>query len=155
MKDINDEIKLTLNLMQTDVSDGAREELQLHLYKLLDMKRDKLYNNHSDVFEVANTHDLSPYKTVIKPCGQTTDESKPLTIEELMLGGWWCADVSKDCADAFISKGLSVYSSHAWGIGTAVKGCEMEDDGEIGRQFHDNNRGLKQIHRVGNEFYWG
>ena len=133
MKEINEEIKLTLNTMQTDIDEGAHGELQFHLYSLLEIKRNEIRQRLAGSQVVA----------------------KPLTTEELMLGGWWCTDVSEDCASAFISKGLSVYSSHAWGIGTAVKGCEMEDDGEIGRQFHDNNRGLKQIHRVGNEFYWG
>lgn len=41
MKELNDEIKL--NLMQADVS-SAREELQFHLYSLLDMKRNRLYH---------------------------------------------------------------------------------------------------------------
>ncbi len=39
---MDEEIKQTINLMQTDIDDGAREELQFHLYSLLDMKRDRL-----------------------------------------------------------------------------------------------------------------
>lgn len=42
MKELNEEIKLTLNLMQTDIDDGAHGELQGHLYSLLEMKRDEL-----------------------------------------------------------------------------------------------------------------
>lgn len=133
MNEINEEIKLTMHTMQCDIDDGAHGELQKHLNGLLEIKRNELQQRLAGSQVVA----------------------KPLTKEELMLGGWWCTDVSEDCASAFISKGLSVYNLHAWGTGTAFKGCEMEDDGEIGRQFHDNNRGQKQIHRVGNEFYWG
>lgn len=42
MKELNDEIKLTINTMQCDIDDGAHSELQFHLYSLLDMKRDRL-----------------------------------------------------------------------------------------------------------------
>lgn len=42
MKEINDEIKLTLNLMQTDIDEGAHNELQHHLMSLLEIKRNEL-----------------------------------------------------------------------------------------------------------------
>ena len=42
MNELNEEIKLTLNLMQTDIDDGAHGELQSHLYSLLEMKRNDL-----------------------------------------------------------------------------------------------------------------
>ena len=42
MQEINEEIKLTLNLMQGDIDDGAHNELQNHLYSLLEMKRNEL-----------------------------------------------------------------------------------------------------------------
>lgn len=42
MNELNEEIKLTLNLMQTDIDDGAHGELQSHLYSLLEIKRDRL-----------------------------------------------------------------------------------------------------------------
>lgn len=42
MKELNDEVKLTLNLMQTDIHEGALIELQQHLQKLLDIKRRNL-----------------------------------------------------------------------------------------------------------------
>ena len=42
MQKINEEIKLTINLMQTDIDDGAHDELQGHLYSLLEMKRNEL-----------------------------------------------------------------------------------------------------------------
>lgn len=42
MKELNEEIKLTLDLMQTDIDDGAHEVLHSHLYQLLEIKRDRL-----------------------------------------------------------------------------------------------------------------
>ena len=42
MKEINDEIKLTIELMQADIDEGAHNELQYHLMSLLEMKREML-----------------------------------------------------------------------------------------------------------------
>lgn len=137
MKELSDEIKLTLNIMQTDVSNGAREELQFHLYNLLEMKRNRLHRNNPDVFEVATE----------------STESKPLTTEELKLGGWWCTDVSEDCANAFESNHLRVFNSSEWGDGADWGGCVLDYDGQVTRGFTDPEY-RKQIHRVGNEFYW-
>lgn len=229
MKEINDEIKQTLNLMQTDIDDGAHNELQFHLYNILDMKRDRLVTKtglqaelererererrfegnrtasaeHREDLEcllvalenIADlelpstdgitdfgigqdrwrkfceaqgiaesalaqyrkepvTHDQAPYKSV-KLEGQIADEAKPLTAEDLKAGGWWCADVSKECADAFKSKGLRVLNSDKWTGDGEHSGCAMDDCGSgVTRCFFDFI-GLKQIHRIGNEFYWG
>lgn len=60
-------------------------------------------------------------------------EEIALTAEELKAGWWWCADVSEDCRSVLLAKGVSeavVFRSY----------LRME--------------GLKQIHRIGNEFYW-
>ena len=57
MNELNEEIKLTLNLMQTDIDDGAHGELQGHLYSLLEMKRNELQRRlveRSGVIKVAN-----------------------------------------------------------------------------------------------------
>lgn len=42
MKNLTDEIKLTIEMMQGDIDDGAHEELQWHLRNLLEMKRELL-----------------------------------------------------------------------------------------------------------------
>ena len=42
MKILTDEIKLTIELMQGDIDDGAHGELQSHLCSLLEMKRELL-----------------------------------------------------------------------------------------------------------------
>ena len=42
MKELNDEINLTLSLMQPDIYEGLLNELQYHLACLLEMKRDDI-----------------------------------------------------------------------------------------------------------------
>ena len=42
MKNLTEEIKLTIEMMQGDIDDGAHGELQSHLYSLLEMKRERL-----------------------------------------------------------------------------------------------------------------
>lgn len=131
MNELNDEIKLTINLMQGDIDDGAHEELQSHLYSLLEMKREEIQ----------------------KRLGEPSN--RPLTAEELKAGGWWCEDVSKDCANAFKSKGLRVFKSSEWGCEGTWPGCVMDECGSrVTRGFFDLE-GLKQIHRIGLDFYWG
>ena len=72
MNEINDEIKLTLNLMQTDIDDGAHGELQSHLYSLLEIKRNELQQrlverswlDHADGMGSVVKFDQAPYKSV-------------------------------------------------------------------------------------------
>lgn len=156
MNEINEEIKLTLNLMQGDIYEGSLNELQYHLNGLLGMKRNELQQRlvERSWFEPA-THDQAPYKSV-KLDGQIADEAKPLTAEELKSGGWWCKDVSSDCANALESKGLRVFNSSKWGDDGCWGSCGMDvnGDGDVTRGFFDDGDD-KQIHRIGNEFYWG
>lgn len=77
-----------------------------------------------------------------------------LTVDELKAGGWWCADVSEDCGNAFKFKGLRVVNSDEWGVGVNLVGCGLDDRGGVTRCIFDFE-GEKQIHRIGNEFYWG
>lgn len=59
MKELNDEIKLTLNLMQTDIDDDAHSELQSHLYSLLEMKRNEIQQRLTERAWVVKVEDLS------------------------------------------------------------------------------------------------
>lgn len=163
MNEINEEIKQTLNLMQTEVDGtGASNELQYHLMSLLEIKRNELQQRLVERSWLDRTDGMgsvvkfgqAPYKSV-KLDGQVADEAKPLTTEELKAGGWWCADVSEECANAFKSKGLRVFNSDAWGYDVGWGSCGMDDDcdGDVTRGFF-NLGGGKQIHRIGNEFYW-
>lgn len=155
MKNLTDEIKLTIEMMQGDIDDGAHGELQSHLYSLLEMKRNEIQQR---LVERSWSEPVSGTVETVT-LGLSFDsglirEAKPLTAEELKAGGWWCGDVSKDCANAFESKGLRVINSFDWGSGADLIGCGLDDSGGVTRcifEFIDE----KQIHRIGNEFYWG
>ena len=153
MKNITDEIKLTIEMMRGDIDDGAHGELQSHLYSLLEMKRIEIQQRLVERSWLEPvTHDRAPYKSV-KLDGQISDEAKPLTTEELKAGGWWCADVSNDCAKAFESKSLRVFNAPEWGDDGGWGNCGLDDDGDVTRGFYDLG-GKKQIHRIGNQFFW-
>lgn len=72
MNEINEEIKLTLNLMQTDIDYEAHSELQCHLSCLLEIKRNELQQRlvERSWFETADgmgsavKFDQAPYKSV-------------------------------------------------------------------------------------------
>lgn len=145
MNELNEEIKLTLNLMQSDIDDGAHSELQNHLYNLLEMKRDVLQQR---LVERSLIDNQTPYES-----GPIIGRAEPLTIEELEAGGWWCADISKECAEAFKSKGLRVFNAYGWGSNGTWDGCVMGDEGNIIRA-SKGFAGKKQIHRIGLDFYW-
>ena len=143
MDELNEEIKLTIHTMQTDIDDGAHGELQSHLYSLLEMKRNELQQ-----------------RLVERSWSESAlgdDKAIPLlTTEELEAGGWWCDDISEECRVAFVSAGVSVAKS-SWGDGNfagyAYKLCDSE---YVRRAFHDvDPERFYQIHRIGNEFYWG
>ena len=84
-------------------------------------------------------------------------EEIALTAEELKAGGWWCDDVSAECEMAFKSCGLDVVRDGWGGIGGHIGDCCI-----LGHPKHVSRAwiksivsGEKQIHRIGNEFYWG
>ena len=143
MNELNEEIKLTLNLMQGDIDDDAHGELQLHLYSLLEMKRNEMQQR------LVERSWLEPALGV--------DKARPLTVDELKAGGWWCADVSAECEMAFKLRGLDVVCAGWSGIGNRNGDCcilvypKLVSRAWIKSQVS----GEKQIHRIGNEFYWG
>ena len=84
-------------------------------------------------------------------------EEIALTAEELKAGGWWCDDVSAECEMAFKSCGLDVVRAGWGGIGGHIGDCCI-----LGHSKHVSRAwiksivsGEKQIHRIGNNFYWG
>lgn len=141
MKEINEEINLTINLMQADIDDGAHGELQSHLYSLLEIKRNELQQR------------LVECKVEYVVPDQKPNKIEPLTTEDLKAGGWWCGDVSEDCANAFKYKNVPVFNPSNWKDDIGWEGCLL-DDGLVVRVAY-SVRGDKQIHRIGNEFYWG
>lgn len=140
MNELNEEIKLTLNIMQTDIDDAAHNELQGHLYSLLEIKRNELQQRLVE-------------RSWSEPV--THDEAKPLTTEEIMAGGWWCADVSEECRLAFTDSGVGV-ACNRWDENANVQ-CAYKSNSEknvlLAHVAVDLDT-LKQIHRVGNYFYW-
>lgn len=162
MNEINEEIKQTLNLMQTDIDYEAHSELQCHLACLLEIKRNELQHRlvERSWFEPADcvgrvvSFDPATYKSV-KLDGQIADEAKPLTADELKAGGWWCGDTSEDALKAFILYGLETDDDTPWD--GSFYGCFLYVNGRnlLDRGLKHHTDGLKQIHRIGNEFYWG
>lgn len=138
MKEINKEIKLTLNLMQGEIDDGAHGELQSHLYSLLEFKRNALQQR------LAERSWLEPALGV--------DKARPLTADELRAGGWWCRDVSEECRLALVESGLDPWAG-SWRGDWKFSSCCLQ--GTLVLRGNRIMSGLKQIHRIGNEFYWG
>lgn len=140
MNEINEEIKLTLNMMQGDVDEGAHSELQSHLYSLLEMKRNELQQRLSG-------------RSWVEP--DLVELAKPLSTEDLMDGGWWCADTSGDALEAFILYGLENYDDTPWD--GSYYACFLFKSGfnllDRGSEKHTSE--LKEIHRIGIDFYWG
>lgn len=128
MKELNDEIHLTISMMQGDIYEGALNELQHHLVCLLEIKRNKIQ----------------------KRLGETT---KPLAAEELKAGGWWCDDVGEECQMVLTEKGFKTQSPH-WSSEDGYARCYLLGAYIIREVGQHGAAQLKQIHRIGNEFYW-
>ncbi len=117
--------------------------------------------------------DSSSYDVPIHPCVMQLDklgealfrtqfepkrrEEIALTAEELKAGGWWCADVSAECGMALKSCGLDVVLAGWGGTGDHIGDCcILGHSKHVYRSWITNIvSGEKQIHRIGNEFYWG
>lgn len=98
--------------------------------------------------------DIKPEAGPVKEISQRyilDDEPKPLTVDELKAGGWSCTDASEDCRLALANKGISVWGG-AWFSGRFMY-CIMP--GTIAFRSDELSGRLKQIHRIGNSFYWG
>lgn len=162
MKEINEEVKLTLNLMQTDIDDGAHGELQSHLYSLLEMKRERLSER---------VYTYTPAQIQIWPdaaddridvIGQNGNDGehyreemqlgRVLTKHALLRGDWWCADTSEAARHAFAVRGLSV--AYQWKL-TGLDGCRLTD-GENVTRFKGmlKTEGLREITLIDGEFYY-
>lgn len=84
-------------------------------------------------------------------------EEIALTAEELKAGGWWCADVSAECEMAFKIRGLGVVCAGWSGIGNRNGDCCILGYPKLVSRawIKSHVSGEKQIHRIGNNFYWG
>ena len=82
-------------------------------------------------------------------------EEKALTADELIAAEWWCRELSIDCAEAMISLGFSVDHPSGWDQNFPYECCFSL--GFSDRVCRDSSppSSSKQIHRIGNNFYWG
>ncbi|HUH58419.1 MAG TPA: hypothetical protein VL020_07975 [Pseudomonadales bacterium] len=161
MKEINEEIKQTINLMQAVNDECVYAAMQKHLNGLLEIKRNELQQRlverswlePADSMGSVVKFDQAPYKSV-KLEGQIAGEAKPLTADELMAGGWWCGDTGDGSLKAFLSLGFKTEGDIPWD--GSYYACFIFESGSdlIDRGNEHHTFGLKQIHRIGHEFYW-
>lgn len=162
MNVLHEEIRQTMLALNQENAHPVVEELRCHLANLFDMVRDELKRRLNErpwsepSIGIAKQLE-APYKSV-KIDGHITDEAKPLTAEELKSGGWWCGDISANSEKAFKHHGFGVIRS-GWGGDQSHTGdcCILSNRAEnvIARVwFKSGIDDLKQIHRIGNEFYW-
>ena len=168
---LREEVKLTLNLMQQDIDDCAHSELQMHLRGLLLLKREVLQQAGEEYAEDVPMHSVVMTLSSLAPARESEQievgealfrtqfepkrsEEIALTAEELKAGGWWCADTGDGSLKAFLSLGFKTEGNIPWdGFYYA---CFLYTHGSnlLDRGSEDHTDGLKQIHRIGNEFYW-
>lgn len=156
MNELHEEIRQTMLALNQENAQPIVEELQCHLANLLDMVRDELQQRLKErswsepSIGIAEQSE-APYKSVRIDCG----DKKPLTVEELKAGGWFCLDASEELRRMLVWLGVSVagdywddrpmikYSYKDFGNGSVLRA-------HIGIDFDR----YKQIHRVGNQFFW-
>lgn len=166
---LREEVKLTLNLMQQDIDDDAHSELRMHLREVLLLKREVLQQDDEEYAEDVPMHSvvmtldslaialeneqIEVGETMFFPKRKRSEEV-PLTSDELKAGGWWCADTSEDALKAFILYGLETDDDLPWD--GSFYGCFIYEGGRnlLDRGYEHHTSALKQIHRIGNEFYW-
>lgn len=85
---------------------------------------------------------------------QAGDVAEPLTRAELMQQTWFMNSATLEDRDAFIAKGLPVFNSSEWGLSRSLISCVLDCYGNVSREFSGVSN-KKQIHRIGNNFYWG
>lgn len=95
----------------------------------------------------------------IHPCIMQLDklqsEPKPLTADELKVGGWWMNSATIEDRDAFICMGVPV--DDEWEDANLMVVEWFQNKAYLSRSFRvvSNANKNKQIHRIGNNFYWG
>lgn len=85
--------------------------------------------------------------------GLQEQTAKPLTSRELKSVIWWCKDISEECRLALFERGIDTLASN-WNDNKEGYKCCYMSSGEVVRSYMRYGAGLKEIYRVGNEFYW-
>lgn len=86
---------------------------------------------------------------------QWPQKPEPLTADELKAGGWWMASATEQ-DNLELSKLVRVDKPSVWGDGDPdAIGCAKNTGGVFRiNKFYDTDS-ARQIHRIGNNFYWG
>lgn len=85
---------------------------------------------------------------------EVKEDRVPLTAEELKAGGWRCSDISEECRLTFYEKGLGARST-GWSTDTGYRYCYLSGSVIVRSSMQPSESPLKQIHRIGGDFYWG
>lgn len=112
------------------------------IVELLSLRGLKAINSSSDLAEI---------RALLEPERRA---DAPLTTDELEAGGWWCADASEDCRSVLVSNGVDTDTDNWNYIGSVRCALKSSSLSSVIRASFRNDE-LKQIHRIGNEFYWG
>ena len=149
------EIQNTINLLSGDISDEATEELQGHLYSLLEMRRNQLKTEGDDKPDEEENDTVDWWANALKSLIQEWNK-KPLTKECLNGGGWFMRSASEEDRNAFKALGIPV-SLSAWGASGDDICCAVKNGFVAVGVFEnlpDIGNGFKEIIRIGNNFYY-
>ena len=108
-------------------------------------KMTKLKLQNDEIVELLRSRALAPIDV---------DDKVALTFDELKAGGWWMANPNQQDGDSLRLKGLKVHNRSNWDKGSWRCCLFCAGKKEITRSDTDVSE-MKQIHRIGNEFYWG
>lgn len=129
--------------MKNKLSDLNSDQLRTKLAKN-NGKMNKLQLQNDEIAELLRSRALKEIDVDVKVA---------LTVDQLMAGGWFLLNPTGECSDLFQLKGLKAAIYGIW----SYKYAEFYN----GYVAADNDKGwlsessTKQIHRIGNDFYWG
>ncbi len=107
---------------------------------------------HIDVIGQNGEH-YEQAKDVTEPL----ENKKPLTRAELMRQTWFMNSATLEDRDAFIANGVPIEPLDDWAVDESPVTCGYSSEyHEVCSWFHKSNEvGDSEIHRIGNNFYWG
>lgn len=160
MQKLNTAIEQALVWMRGDICDCAHNALEDHLVSLLSDKRERACeafgsNVGDDSGQMEIVQQWVSKAVVMVDVDEAIKKSASLTAEELRAGGWWCADITELCRVQLAVHGVDV-PPQSWSNGSCWDCCFLLGPGFVADRGPEKSKsGLRQIHRVGSEFYWG
>lgn len=101
----------------------------------------------------AASNDVAIHACIMQ-LGKLRSEPKPLAADELKAGGWRCSDISEECRLTFYEKGLGARST-GWSTDSGHRYCYLSGSVIVRSSMQPSESSLKQIRRIGGDFYWG